>query len=176
MITYYSQGSNPIKPDRAAVEKVVAEPDSLAAYWEQPGRALLDAGLITVPAPPEDSFDASASKVISFSGDQRKDLEADFASSGRQFEKDEIILSKDLTWELLEKYCRTWSSLSNYLEDFPEEKARKLSNGGKGGEEGDILDRFLLRLRNEMLKTTGSIPEKVEIEWPMTLLLYRKHI
>jgi hypothetical protein len=62
------------------------------------------------------------------------------------------------------------------LEKFPEEKEKRLSNGGKGGQEGDIVDRFLLRLRNEMLKTTGSIPEKVDIEWPVTLLLYRKRV
>jgi hypothetical protein len=155
---------------------VTAEPDSLSAYWEQPGRAILDAGLITVPLPPEDSFDMETSKVTSFSGNQRRDLQAALTASGRKVENDKVILNKSLTWELLEKYCRTWSSLSNYLEKFPEEKEKRLSNGGKGGQEGDIVDRFLLRLRNEMLKTTGSIPEKVDIEWPVTLLLYRKRV
>jgi hypothetical protein len=176
LITYYSQGSRPIDPRRAAIEKVAAEPDSLSAYWEQPGRAILDAGLITVPLPPEDSFEVENSKVILFSGNQRQDLEAVLTTSGRKVENDKVILHKELTWELLEKYCRTWSSLSNYLERFPEEKEKRLSNVGKGGQEGDILDRFLLRLRNEMLKTTGSIPETVDIEWPMTLLLYRKRV
>lgn len=155
---------------------MTAEPDSLSAYWEQPGRAILDAGLITVPLPPEDSFDMETSKVTSFSGNQRRDLQAALTASGRKVENDKVILNKSLTWELLEKYCRTWSSLSNYLEKFPEEKEKRLSNGGKGGQEGDIVDRFLLRLRNEMLKTTGSIPEKVDIEWPVTLLLYRKRV
>jgi trans-aconitate 3-methyltransferase len=176
LITYYSQGSQPIDPHRAAVENVVAEPDSLSAYWEQPGRAILDAGLVTVPLPPEDSFDVEASKVISFSGTQRQDIEAALTASGRKVENDEVILNNSLTWELLEKYCRTWSSLSNYLEKYPEEKEKRLSNGGKGGPDGDIVDRFLSRLRNELLKTTGSIPEKVDIEWPVTLLLYRKRV
>lgn len=129
-----------------------------------------------MPLPPEEGFDVENSRVISFSGDQRQDLEAALTASGRKVENDEFILNKAFTWELLEKYCRTWSSLSNYLEKFPEEREKRLSNGGKGGQKGDIVDRFLSRLRNEMLKTTGSIPEKIDIEWPVTLLLYRKRV
>ena len=82
-------------------------------------------------------------------------------------EKEECILNKEMDWILLEKYCRTWSTLSNYLDTHPQE--RQASDG-----ERDIVGRFLLRLREEMERSTGSIPDRFLVEWPTTLLLFRK--
>jgi hypothetical protein len=136
-------------------------------YWEQPGRAILDFGLTAVPAPPEGEFDATESKVIAFTGDHRDDIIKAYQDMGRRVEKEECIVNKEMDWILLDKYCRTWSTLSNYLDKHPQE--RQASDGKR-----DIVGRFLLRLREEMERSTGSIPDRFLVEWPTTLLLFHK--
>ncbi|KIM24908.1 hypothetical protein M408DRAFT_331571 [Serendipita vermifera MAFF 305830] len=165
LITYYSQGSNPIDPQRVATgEKVSPERDSLSAYWEQPGRSILNFGLTAVPAPPAETFDSIESKVIAFTGDYRDDIVQRYRKLGRNVEANECVLDRPMNWTLLDKYCRTWISLSNYRDAHPE----------LADEQPDIVNRFLERLREEMQRATGSVPETFVVEWPTTVLLFRK--
>lgn len=144
----------------------------MSAYWEQPGRAIVDAGLITVPSPSKDTFDPSEAKVVLFNGKHREDIiKQDWQ---RPVEVADVILRKEMTWELLDNYCRTWSNLHNFLAKFPQEKEKRVSDGHPANEKGDIVQRFLARLKHESEKSHGKALEKLEIEWPMTLLLYRK--
>ncbi|CCA74300.1 hypothetical protein PIIN_08253 [Serendipita indica DSM 11827] len=198
IITYYSQGSSPrqpqppsnldLQPDILANEplthaassrtgtmaRVEPEPDSLGAYWEQPGRSILDGGLLSIPNPPSSAhFDLSASQVVLYSGSLRPDVFQAFTDyENRQIEgkkreivQEDVVLEKEMTWELLERYCRTWSSLATYLEQHPDEKERR---------DGDILQRFLKRMKDEIVSRGEAVPESLTVEWPMTLLLYRK--
>ncbi|PVG03965.1 hypothetical protein CPB86DRAFT_311983 [Serendipita vermifera] len=174
LVTYYAQGSDPADPQRAAQGKMPPEPDSVSAYWEQPGRAIVVDGLLSIPHPPTNAFDASASTIVAFVGNTRPEWDDKFAASGRKIQKEEIVLRKEMTWELLEKYGRTWSSLSNYLDAFPEERSKKVPEAGLGGKDGDILDRLIFRMKEEMRSSHGSVPETLAVEWPMNLLLFRK--
>lgn len=154
--------------------RVEPEPDSLGAYWEQPGRSILDGGLLSIPNPPSSAhFDLSASQVVLYSGSLRPDVFQAFTDyENRQIEgkkreivQEDVVLEKEMTWELLERYCRTWSSLATYLEQHPDEKERR---------DGDILQRFLKRMKDEIVSRGEAVPESLTVEWPMTLLLYRK--
>lgn len=126
----------------------------------------MDFGLAAVPSPPEDTFNPEESKVVAFTGTYRDDIVQSYQEMGRRVEKEECILDKQMDWMLLDKYCRTWSSLSNYMEAHPEEK---LLQGNQ-----DIVARFLSRMKEEMESCTGSIPETFTVEWPMTVLLFRR--
>ncbi|KAG8812694.1 hypothetical protein FRC17_001892 [Serendipita sp. 399] len=195
---------------------VKPERDSLSAYWEQPGRAVLDGGLVAVPHPsmvlspsssPSQQHGGSGdgdgasgteigyeAKVVSFSGEYRPDVlraletlyrtpTATTAGMGMEMEvevqKEGVILVKEMDWDGLERYLRTWSSCSTYLERFPEEKERRRQGDQQNAveereeAEGDIVQRFLTKLKREMERTKGR-EERLVIEWPLTLLLYRK--
>ena len=65
-----------------------------------------------------------------------------------------------MSWDDLHAYFRTFSSLHTFLERNPAERER---------EDGDIADRFLVRLKQE----TGE-PEHIDIEWPMALMMVRR--
>lgn len=169
LITYYSRGSNPVKPD--STEEVKEEADSLSAYWERPGRPILDAGLTTIPSP-SSPFDPAESEVILFNGKYRDDINNH--NWERNVKVEDVILNKEMTWELLDKYCRTWSALANFLAKHPQEKDKRISDGDSANEQGDIVQRFLAKLKGELEKSGGKVPESLVIEWPMTLLLYRK--
>ncbi|KAG8819942.1 hypothetical protein FRC17_010295 [Serendipita sp. 399] len=207
-------------PEPSDLDLVVKpERDSLSAYWEQPGRAVLDGGLVAVPHPSMVLSPSSSSpsqqhggfgdgdgvsgaelgyeaKVVSFSGEYRPDILRAFetlyrtptATTARmgmemqvqvQVQKEGVILVKEMDWEGLERYLRTWSSCSTYLERFPEEKERRRQGDQqnaveeRGEGEGDIVQRFLRKLKREMERTRGR-EERLVIEWPLTLLLYHK--
>jgi trans-aconitate 3-methyltransferase len=174
LITYYAQGSDPIDPQRAAQEEVPPEPESVSAYWEQPGRSIVVDGLLAVPHPPRNTFDSSASTIVGFVGDACPSWDVKYEASGRKVQKEGILLSKEMTWELLDKYGRTWSALPNYMDKFPEERKKRIPTAGLGGEYGDILDRFLFRMKEELRRSHGSVPKTLTIEWPTNLLLFRK--
>jgi trans-aconitate 3-methyltransferase len=81
----------------------------------------------------------------------------------------ELIMSKTATFEGLEAYLRTWSSVHAYLEKFPDVAAAR----GKGAE-GDVVDRIITELKG-MLKAEG-VPEDGTFtqDTAMVLLLHRK--
>jgi hypothetical protein len=170
LITYYSQGSNPVRPE--SNEEVKEEANSLSAYWERPGRPILDAGLTTIPSPPSSAFDPGESEAVLFNGKYREDISNH--NWDRKARVEDVILHKEMTWELLDKYCRTWSAFANFLAKHPQEKDKRISEGDPANEQGDIVQRFLAKLKRELEKSGGKVPESLVIEWPMTLLLYRK--
>lgn len=117
-----------------------------------------------MPTPPETVFDPNETKVVAFTGSYRDDIVQAYEGMGRRVEKEGCILNKQMDWTLMDRYCRTWSSLSHYLDAHPEEKEMKV----------DIVGRFLMRLKEEMRRSTGSVPDTFLVEWPMTVLLFRK--
>lgn len=66
-------------------------------------------------------------------------------------------------------YFRTWSPLHTYHEKHPEDLERA---------DGDIATRFWRRLKEEVARVEGrEIPrdeERVDIEWPLALILARR--
>lgn len=171
LITYYGQGTQGLKSigsGKIEPPQSEPEPDSIAAYWEQPGRSILDSNLILVPKPSDTLFHKSSSKHIMFSGDYFRQLD------NTPVIREEVIMRKEMTWDLLEKYLRTASSLNTYLEQHPEEtELAKQKSLGQG--DGDIAQRFLKRLQQAILENSeATIPERIEVEWPLSLLLYRR--
>lgn len=71
-----------------------------------------------------------------------------------------------MTWDDLQQYFRTWSSLHTYHERYPED----LKNP-----EGDISVRFWKSLKDGV-EREGKVIDKnhVEIEWPLALLLVKR--
>jgi hypothetical protein len=75
------------------------------------------------------------------------------------------LMTKKFTYETLEGYYRTWSALHAYHENNPEDKAKR------GTEEGDIVDRFMRKLKRELrLDSKGEILAG----WPLVLMMIKK--
>ena len=74
-----------------------------------------------------------------------------------------------MTWTDMMGYLRTFSSLHNYHEQYPEDLKR---------EDGDIATRFWQRRKQEVADVDGKeIPtdeDIVTIEWPLAVILARK--
>lgn len=65
-----------------------------------------------------------------------------------------------MTWEDLQAYLHTFSSLHTYHEKYPQDKENP---------EGDIATRFF----NTLKKETGE-PEYIDVEWPMAVMLVKR--
>ena len=80
-----------------------------------------------------------------------------------------VILRKDMTWTDLMGYFRTFSSLHNFHEQYPQDLRR---------EDGDIAVRFWRRLKEEVASVDGKeIPsddDVITIEWPLAMILARR--
>ncbi|KAH9896778.1 S-adenosyl-L-methionine-dependent methyltransferase [Cubamyces lactineus] len=146
IISDYAQGSDPA--------------NSLGAYWERPGRTILDEHLVAVPDPREvlpDKF--SEFERVFFTGSHYPDL-----PNPRP-----VILRKRMSWEDLLGYFRTWSPLYTFHEKHPEDLKR---------EDGDIAVRFLRKLKEEVARVEGKeVPkdeDPIDIEWPLALILARR--
>jgi len=138
---------------------------SLGPHWEQPGRSILDNHLLKIPSAGDivrDGFH-SESRVY-FVGDHHPSL-----PSSRP-----VILRKKVSWEGFEAYLRSFSSLHTFHEHYPDDMKR---------EDGDITERFMRSLKEEMKKadakdgTAGEATdsnEQVEIEWPLALVMVKR--
>jgi hypothetical protein len=83
-----------------------------------------------------------------------------------------VILRKTLTWEGVEAYWRTWSSLHSYQEKHPEDKTAV---------GGDIVTRFLDHAKavvksSRAQRNADENPELIDVEWPLALLIVRKTV
>jgi SAM-dependent methyltransferase len=143
LITAYAQGSDPA--------------NSLGPHWQQPGRSILDNHLVEIP---------SATDVLP---DQFENFERVFFT-GRRYppfpSARSVILRKKMTWNDLQQYFRTWSSLHTYHERYPEDLTHP---------EGDIAVRFWKSLKDGVDKDEKPKDnDLVEIEWPLALILVKK--
>ena len=134
-------------------------PYDVGPYWQQPGRSILQNHLreIVQAGPPS----LTDGKYLVFSGDwypESKHPGADVR---------DVIMSQPATFEGLEAYFRTWSSVNTYLEKFPEVAAMR----GKGAE-GDVVDRIISKLKAEVVPKDGT--STFTRDTAMALLLYRK--
>jgi hypothetical protein len=73
-----------------------------------------------------------------------------------------IILRKKMTWNDLQHYLRTWSSLHTYHERYPDDLKRP---------DGDIAVRLWKSLKNG---AGAKGHDTVDIDWPVALILVRK--
>ncbi len=70
-----------------------------------------------------------------------------------------------LDWNGFESYLRTWSSLLKFHDAHPEDKKHP---------EGDIVQRFVKRLREGVQEDLRAESKQVDIEFPLALMLARK--
>ncbi|KDQ08728.1 hypothetical protein BOTBODRAFT_37728, partial [Botryobasidium botryosum FD-172 SS1] len=143
-----------------------SNPAGVGAYWEQPGRSIVEAHLTAVRPPP--SLFASQER-IHFAGAH------DLGNAGKEVDGDRIrveeaILSKRFTWESMEGYLRTWSSFHAYVQAHPTPSADANAQENSDSEGGDAVTRFLDVLK----KGTGEGVQELELEWPLTLVLAKK--
>jgi trans-aconitate 3-methyltransferase len=90
---------------------------------------------------------------------------------GGKDEVHDVILKKTLNWEDLDNYLRTWSSLHTFHAKNPQDKEHS---------EGDIVRRLVKSLRRNISDVEannggdGEVPEKVEVEFPLALIMIKK--
>ena len=84
-------------------------------------------------------------------------------------------MTKTFTLPTLEGYLRTLSGLVSYHEAHPEDAERT----GKGGEEGDVVDRLVETIRVGLEKD-GKRGEEGNGEivggWPLVLMMIKKKV
>ncbi|GLB40838.1 putative methyltransferase domain containing protein [Lyophyllum shimeji] len=186
LITAYSQGKDPAT--------------SLGLYWERPGRTILENMLTDVPDP------TSMETVMKRRGGLAHFERRYFAGphfpahlpspSPTQIKRVEMRVN--IRWRDLLGYFRTWSSLYNFHERFPEdldkvdERFPEDKLAAPAGQDsvkdvssdridvdvsgGDIAVRFWKDLREEVKRQGGKygVDEIVSVEWPIALLLAKK--
>ncbi|KAG8957233.1 hypothetical protein FRC03_010354 [Tulasnella sp. 419] len=179
----YAEFRLPGRPDLTpAIKDFSNGSDKLGPFWEQPGRNILDDHFRAIPFPTSPEWDQASARRVYFGGEHLPELDVPFFEmpedevnkpGEEELElieipdaneyKTNVILRKKLTWEGLQAYFRTWSSLHSYHEKNPDDKARK----GRG-KDGDIVERFVESLKDEI----GG--NEVTIEWPLTLIMIKK--
>ncbi|KAG6828370.1 hypothetical protein H0H92_008212 [Tricholoma furcatifolium] len=195
LITAYAQGKDPLT--------------SLGPYFERPGRTILEDMLTDVPDPTQ--MDSVANVRGGLSHFERRYLAGLSISHCKAIEIIDlnyesgphypthlpppsptqvrpVELQLTMRWRDLLGYLRTWSSLQNFHERFPEDLKRiderfpediiPASNSEQDIDVsgGDIAVRFWKDLREEAKKASGKygVDELVSVEWPIALLLARK--
>jgi len=142
LITSYVQGTDPVH--------------SIGPYWQQPGRSILDNHFLDVPKATDvlpDKF--TEWEHVFFSGSHHPHLPS----------PQPVILRKQMTWDDLLSYFRTFSSLHTYHERYPDD----LKNP-----DGDIAVRFWRSLREHTGQEQKSDSDIIEVEWPMALMMVRR--
>ena len=86
-----------------------------------------------------------------------------------------------MNWDDLRSYLGTWSSLHSYkvlfaFQLFPAPE-RLISVKAKHEDGEELVSSFLSELKEAVRKESGhegKEPERIELEWPVTLILARK--
>lgn len=88
------------------------------------------------------------------------------------------MMRKRCSWESLQAYLRTFSSLHTYHEAHPEDKDQftGLPHRPTSGEKrGDIVERFWWSLKEHVARENdGHERDEIEIVWPVAMLLFKK--
>ncbi|KAI0343842.1 S-adenosyl-L-methionine-dependent methyltransferase [Trametopsis cervina] len=129
---------------------------SLGPHWERPGRTIVDEHLVAIPDPNEVVPDAFRDfERVYFTGDHHPSLP----------HTRPVILRKKMSWDDLMSYLRTFSSLHTFQEKHPDDRLNP---------DGDIAERFLNRLKEDVARQDGKAGEDVDVEWPLALILARR--
>ncbi|KAG8893955.1 hypothetical protein FRB99_001619, partial [Tulasnella sp. 403] len=122
LVNAYSKGANALGP-----------------FWEQPGRDILDNHFRDVRFPTSSEWNTNSGRRVYFAGDHAPELDVPYHALAPESEtvedgdgnfpeepeyKTDAILTKRLTWDNLQSYLRTWSSLHSYQQRHPEDKER----------------------------------------------------
>ncbi|KAG8912799.1 hypothetical protein FRC00_003764 [Tulasnella sp. 408] len=147
--------------------------NGLGPYWQEPGHSICDNLYRDITFPTSKEWDSASGRRVYFTGAYYPEVklpeyplsavDTENTSPGEGSFRTGIILSKSMAWTEIEEWWRSWSALHTYLDKHPEEKART----GQG-KDGDILDRFLYSLKEQL----GN--NDVTLEWPMVLMTIRK--
>ncbi|GJJ12892.1 hypothetical protein Clacol_007138 [Clathrus columnatus] len=154
LIHEYSKGSDPI--------------NSIGPYWEEPGRSILDNHYLDIPKAPTEYF--KNHEHIFWTGDYHPNLPS----------PKPILLRKRGSWESLQAYLRTFSSLFTYHEAHPNDKEQftglsQRPASGHGEKQGDIVERLWWTLKETVAKeNNGDEGSEIEIVWPTAMLLFKK--
>ncbi|KAF9531475.1 S-adenosyl-L-methionine-dependent methyltransferase [Crepidotus variabilis] len=185
LITEYAQGSDPST--------------SVGPHFQRPGRTILERYLVDVPEPSTVLKDATLSDIdrVFFGADEGTTL-----PTNSRIEP--ILLRREMRWRDLLGYFQTWSALHTYHEKFPDDLKREedtrfleqdLASVSRLASSlllfyfylfiheddirgGDISHRFWKDLRQRAAERSSNakvgVNDKVEVEWPVALLLVRK--
>jgi trans-aconitate 3-methyltransferase len=88
-----------------------------------------------------------------------------------------VLIRKSVSWEGLQAYLRTFSSLYTFFENNPSDAAQRtdLAQRPSGGKGGDVVERIWWTLKEEVAKVNEGQPgEEVVMEWPLAMLLCKK--
>ncbi|KAF8532367.1 S-adenosyl-L-methionine-dependent methyltransferase [Gautieria morchelliformis] len=139
--------------------------NSVGPYWEQPGRSILDNHLLDIPRAPEPQF--KDHEHIFWTGDYHDSIP----------DPRPVLLRKSVSWESLQAYLRTFSSLYTFFENNPSDAAQRtdLAQRPSDGKGGDVVERIWWTLKEEVAKVNEGQPgEEVVVEWPLAMLLCKK--
>ncbi|KZS90140.1 S-adenosyl-L-methionine-dependent methyltransferase [Sistotremastrum niveocremeum HHB9708] len=129
--------------------------NTLGQYWQQPGRRILDNHFLDVPPPSEKDF---ADWQLIITGPHYPNIT----------DSKPVIMKKRISWKGLDAYCRTMSGYHTYQEQNPLDASRQ--NIG----DGDIIQRFIKRLKDG-IRAVGDEPgEYLDIDWPVAIMMARR--
>lgn len=153
LISDYSQGSDP--------------EHSLGPHWERPGRTIVDSRFDAIDMPTEKD---------GFKDVKRVWFALPHHEAGPGIENNPAMLKKSTTWEGLEEYLRTFSSLHTYHERYSQDKMQKVigQRGYYGPNEGDIAQRFLGRCQAALRADGVELKDEIAIEWPLSVFMARR--
>jgi trans-aconitate 3-methyltransferase len=144
---------------------------NLGAYWEQPGRSILDSHLQPIRLPSAAPWDPASRRHIFFSG-KYANAEGEIAieterleAEGVKTELRDVIMKKWLDWKALDDYLRTWSCLHTFHSKHPEDKAAA---------GGDIVQRFVKTVQEGVKKAGDADAKGLDVEWPVSLIVVKK--
>ncbi|KAE8268596.1 hypothetical protein A4X09_0g3741 [Tilletia walkeri] len=140
---------------------------NVGAYFEKPGRTILERGLVDVPWPWQlnkkddpalERWDqTSATRTmysVSSPNPEWPPINNASQAAGR-------VMDLVVTWEGLERYLRTASAVNNFLHQHPNDAAQ---HGGR-----DVVHRFVDRLKERIPRDT----EKLRLQWPLSLMMIK---
>lgn len=155
--------------------------DTLGPYW-QPGRKIVEGLLDAVPFPVSPkpptllrlagstfSVDRIAEPTLLANDIDTPTWDTETAVRLKEMDGKQWLMTKQMTLSSLEGYFRTWSALHAYQEVNPDDIKKR----GKGGENGDIVDRLVADIKQKMGDEVSKEGE-FEVGWPLVLMMIKK--
>ncbi|WVQ72717.1 hypothetical protein IAR50_002277 [Cryptococcus sp. DSM 104548] len=157
----------------------------IGKYWSQPGRSIVENLLDEVPWPATSTpVSAEIQQAIAKEGAtifQADQSGWDLSTAVRVRHSPESPFLMKQSWSLaqLEGYLRTFSAVHEYFAANPEDRAKRVGQGQedwKGSPTGDLVERTVWELRQELEKS-GALKngkEEFEVAWPLVLMMIKK--
>ncbi|CAD6933466.1 unnamed protein product [Tilletia controversa] len=142
------------------------EVTNVGGFFEQPGRTILERGLVDVPWPWEvEGCDAAEWDQASASRSMHSVLSLHTNSEWPPIHNESQaagqVMDRVVSWDGLERYLRTASAVNNFLHQHPDDKAQ---HAGR-----DVVQRFVDRLRENVPSGT----ETLRLRWPLSLMMVK---